>query len=74
MNAPFAPIERLFAPLLRSTRPGPASPLTVPPTVKVLVVQLIATLPTLAPPTLPVPPVTKQVWLGALGWVSTVTA
>ena len=62
-------------PLLRRTTLAPvASPVTVPPTAKVLVTQFTATLATLAAPMVPVPPVTVQTWLGVLGCVSTVTA
>ena len=46
----------------------------VPPTRKVLVVQFTATVVTLAPPTLPVPPTSVQFWLGEDGCVRMVTA
>ena len=49
VKAPFAE-SQLFAPLFRSTRPAAEKPLTVPPTVKVLVMQVTATLVTLALP------------------------
>ena len=47
--------------------------MTVPPTVKELVVQVTLTLVTLADPTVPVGFATVQVWLGLVGWVATVT-
>ena len=44
------------------------------PTVKVVVVHVTVTLLTLAPAIVPLPLVTTQFWVGALGWVNTVTA
>src|SRR6202789_416612 len=75
VNAPFAETVRLSPPLsCKTTVSADASPMTVPPTVYLLVVQLTATLVTFAPPTVPVPIVTAHVWAGLVGWVSTVTA
>ena len=74
VNAPLPPIGRSFPPLFRSTRPVPISALTVPPTVKLLVVQETLMLVTFALATVPEPFVTLHVWLGLVGCVSTVTA
>ena len=71
-KAPFAEIPS-FSPLTSSTRPTPASPLTVPPTRKELVVQVMATEVTLALATVPLPPLTEQTCVGPLGCVETVT-
>ena len=42
----------------------PASPVTLPPTVKEPAVQLMVTLLTSPAPTLPLPPATVQTWAG----------
>src|ERR1700722_13779422 len=64
---------RLSPRLSWSTSEPPAdSPVTVPPTVNFAVVQVTATLVTLAD-AVPVPPETTQVWTGMPGWVRTVT-
>ena len=61
----------LSAPLCRVTPVLPtASPVTVPPTVKALVVQVTVTLVTLAVPIVPVPFATTQCWLGLVGSVA----
>ena len=52
----------------------PARPATVPLTVCWSVSQLTVTLVTFAPPTVPVPPVTAQVWDGFVGCPMIVTA
>ena len=49
-------------------------PLTVPPTLKVLVTQLMLTVVMLPLTIDPLPFVTVQVWLGERGWLATVTA
>jgi hypothetical protein len=51
----------------------PLSPLTVPPTVKVLLAQLMTTLVMLALPTVPDPPLTVHACDGPDGWVLIVT-
>ena len=73
-NVPLALMERLSPPLSWSTRPVPASPLTVPPMVYVFVAQLTLTLVTLAAPTVPVPPDTLHVCEGEDGCARIVTA
>ena len=73
MNAPFAETGKVCAPR-DSERPLPERPLTVPPTVKVLVVQATATFVTFAPAIVPLPFVTVQVCVGLDGCVPTVTA
>ena len=60
-------------PLLRRRRPLPARPVTVPPTVKLSVVQVMATLVTSALVSVPEPLATEQTWLGPVGWAVTVT-
>ncbi len=67
VNAPLPPIGRLLPPLFCSTRPVPVSPLTVPPTVKLLVMQAMLMFVTFALATVPEPFVTVQVWLGLVG-------
>jgi hypothetical protein len=52
----------------------PSSALTVPPTVKLLVVQETLMFVTFALPTIPEPFVTLHVWLGVVGCVSTLAA
>ena len=74
MNAPLVPIGTLAPPLFCRTRPLPTSPVTVPPTVNVLVVQVTVTLVTALDVTPPVPLVTTHVCHGVVGWVWTVTA
>ena len=73
VKAPLAPTLRLLAPLLRSTRPPPARPDTVPPMVGSTtgVTQVIATFVTSAAAIVPAPLPTLQVW--PLGWVRIVT-
>ena len=74
VKGPFAEMERLSAPLFRSTRPEAARPLTVPPTVYRgggLVEQETVTLVTFAFPMVPEPPETLQVCPD--GWEKTVT-
>ena len=74
VKGPFAVMIGLSAPLCRVTPVLPtASPVTVPPTVKALVVQVTVTLVTLMAPTTPLPFATVQDWLGFSGWVVTVT-
>ena len=73
VNAPLPPIGRLFPPLFRSTRPEPVSPLTVPPTVKLLVAQEMLMLVTFALPTVPEPFETVHAWLVLVGCVNTLT-
>ena len=66
---PGALTVRSSAPLSCSTRPLPFSPVTVPPTVKELVEQVMSMEVTSAPPTVPPPPLTEQTCAGPLGWV-----
>src|SRR3569623_1029394 len=63
-----------FSPLFRRIRPLPAKPVTTAFTWNEFVVHAIITFVMLAFATVPVPLVTTQVWLGAVGWVATVTA
>ena len=56
-----------------SVSPLPVRPLTLPPTVKELVVQLTVTLLTAAPAMVPVALATLQLWLGELGGALTAT-
>ncbi len=72
MKGPLAETARLSPALFWRTRPLPASPLTVPPTVRVTAAQVTATLVTFEAPTVPAPFATVQVW--AAGWLATVTA
>ncbi len=72
VNAPFAATGRLSPPLSCRTRPVPASPETVPPTVALAVEHVTVTFVTLAL-AVPVPFVTAHVWTGADGCVLTVT-
>ena len=68
VNDPFAETITSSPPLLRSVTLSPTgSPLTVPPTVYVLVVQATATLVTIALAIVPLPLVTTQVWFGVVG-------
>src|SRR5688500_4784851 len=73
---PLCVSVRLSPPLFWRKSVAPlASPLSEPPTLNLLVVQLTRMLVTSAAPTLPLPFVTVQVWL--MGWVGcdeTVTA
>src|SRR5258708_9341352 len=71
LNSPFLVIARSFPPLFRSTRLALSNPLTVPPMVKLLVVQETLMPTTFALPTVPEPFVTVQVWLGVAGCVRT---
>ena len=52
-----------------STRPVPRRPLTVPPMVYLVVVQVMSTLVIAAPPTVPVRFATLQDCHGFVGWV-----
>ncbi len=70
----LAATGRSACPAIASTSPVPASPLTVPPTVYVLVVQVTAMLVTFPLPTVPLAFATVQVCEGEDGWVFTVTA
>src|SRR5437899_1930100 len=70
---PFAATGKLVVPLSLSVRPEPLWPLTVPPTVKLFVVQETPTLVTSPLPTLAEPLLTVQLWLGLVGCVRTVT-
>src|SRR5437879_11694146 len=70
---PFPATGKLVVPLSLSVRPEPLWPLTVPPTVKLFVVQETPTLVTSLLPTLAEPLVTVQLWLGLVGCVRTVT-
>src|SRR5258708_34544917 len=74
VNGPLALIVRALPPLFRSTRPVPVSPITVPPTVKLLVVQEMPMVVTFALATVPEPFATVHVWLGPVGCVRTVAA
>src|SRR5579871_2307583 len=65
---------RLSPPLSCRTSPVPASPDTVPPTLKVFVAQLTDTVVTSEPPTVPEAPDRVQVWLGLEGCVLMLTA
>ena len=65
---------RLPAPLFCSTRPVPASPVMVPPTVKVEVTQVTCTLVTSTTATVPVALATVHTWAGFVGWLPTVMA
>ncbi len=65
--APAATLRR-SPPLFERTSPAPASPVIVPPTVNLVVWQLTATLGS-AVVTVPVAPlVTRQTWVGRVGW------
>src|SRR5450631_733487 len=64
---PFPVRERSSPDPFCSTNPVPTSPLTVPPTVYLLVAQLTATLVTLSAPMVPELPETWQVWTGPDG-------
>jgi hypothetical protein len=60
--------------LFRSTKPVPVSPLTVPPIVKLLVVQVTLMFATSVLATVSGLFVMVQVWLGVVGCVRTLTA
>ena len=67
---PFALTVRSLPPLFCRTRPVPARPLTVPPTVYELVAQLTTTLRDVAgSPIVPDALESWQVWAGPVGWV-----
>ena len=72
-NVPFEETATVAAPSAR-TRPEPARPLTVPPTVKEFVPQLTITLVTAPPTIVPVPPLTVHVCDGLEGWAETATS
>ena len=74
VNEPLAVTERASPPLSSRTSPDPARPLTPPPTVNALVVQVTVTDVTLPLTTLPVAPATVQIWLGPVGCVFTFTS
>ena len=61
VKVPFEPTARSSPPLLRSMRPVPVRPVTVPPIVYLFPTQLTETLVTLAPATAPEPFETVQV-------------
>ena len=65
---------RLLPPLFCSVRPEPSSPVIVPPTVKVVVEQLMFAFTTFALPTVPPEFDTAHTCVGVEGWVSTLTA
>ena len=71
VNEPFALTVRASPPSSKSTT-VPVSPVTVPPTVKLFVVQVTSTVVTF-PVTTPLPFATAQVCEGTPGWVRTVT-
>jgi hypothetical protein len=72
-KVPLAATLTVAAPFER-TSPLPARPVTVPPRVKVLVLQLTTTLATSSATTLPVPPLTLQTWAGDVGFDLTLTS
>ncbi len=74
VNPPLAFTGRLSSPLSCNTRPLPARPLTVPPTVKALVRQLTTTVVTFALVMVPIPLVTVHVCTGDDGCTDTVTS
>ena len=71
--APGATVSA-FPPLSVSVRPLPVSPVICPPTVKLFVAHVIATLLTAAPAMVPVAFAIVHVWLGEPGCVPTATA
>src|SRR5580692_1696392 len=74
VKVPLPVTARLLPPLsCRVTVSDGPRPDTIPPTEYALVVQVTVTLVT-SEPIAPVPLVTVHVWLGFVGWVSTVTA
>ena len=72
-NEPLPETVRSLPPLCCSTRPVPASPVTVPPTVYELVAQLTTTPVTSVAAMVPEAPESWQVCAGPEGWVLTET-
>ena len=73
-NVPSLLTGRSSPALLRSTSPAPSRPATLPPTLKLSVAQVTATLVTSVETIVPLPLATVQVCQGVVGCAATVTA